>query len=378
MNVIGFSGSLVMRRKKNLHIQIAGLTKRHGATLAVDRLSFEVNYNEFFSILGPSGSGKTTTLRLIAGLIQPDAGDVFIDGQSMKGLAANQRPINTVFQQYALFPHMTVWENVAFGLNMKGIASSEKNTRVEDVLDIVKLPGKGDRLPSELSGGEQQRVALARALVNRPSVILLDEPLGALDQKLRQDMQRELKMIQEQVEITFICVTHHQTEALLMSDRVAVMNEGCLVQIGEPEELYAQPQSLFVAEFVGRSNRLEGEVISSTATHSVFHPIGLKPIHISRVAEEMIGSRGVLILRPEKLTLSRDNQCGLAENVLEAEIDQSLYLGEEMQYVITIAPHVSWTVTMPTEYDRGSRFYVGENVFVGWKVQQGWFFPQGS
>ena len=367
-----------MKRKKNPYIQIDGLTKCHGTTVVVDHLSFEVNHNEFFSILGPSGSGKTTTLRLIAGLVQPDAGDVFIDGLSMQGLAANERPINTVFQQYALFPHMTVWNNVAFGLNMKGIASLEKNARVEEVLDIMKLLGKGERLPSQLSGGEQQRVALARALVNRPSVILLDEPLGALDQKLRQDMQRELKMIQAQVEITFICVTHHQTEALLMSDRVAVMNEGCLVQIGEPEELYAQPQSLFVAEFVGRSNRLEGEVVSSNATHSVFRSVGLKPIYISRVAEEMIGSWGFLILRPEKLTLSRGNQCSFFENVLEAKIEQALYLGEEMQYVITITTQVSWTVTVATEYDRGSRFHVGEKVFVGWKVQQGWFFPQES
>ena len=367
-----------MKRKKKSHIQIYGLTKHHGTTLAVDRLSFEVNHNEFFSILGPSGSGKTTTLRLIAGLIQPDAGDIFIDGQSMKGLTANQRPINTVFQQYALFPHMTVWNNVAFGLNMKGIASPEKNARVKEVLDIVKLPGKGDRLPSQLSGGEQQRVALARALINRPSVILLDEPLGALDQKLRQDMQRELKMIQEKVEITFICVTHHQAEALLMSDRVAVMNGGCLVQIGEPEELYTQPKSLFVSEFVGRSNRLEGEVVSSTTAYSVFQPVGLKPIHIPRVAEEMTGSRGILILRPERLTLSRDNQYGLDENFLEAEIGQSLYLGEEMQYVINIAPHLSWTVTMVAQRDRGSRFHIGEKIFVGWKFHQGWFFPQKS
>jgi len=367
-----------MKYKKNAHIQIDGLTKRHGTTLAVDRLSFEVNHNEFFSILGPSGSGKTTILRMIAGLIQPDAGDVFIDGQSMKGLPANQRPINTVFQQYALFPHMTVWNNVAFGLNMKGIASTEKNARVEEVLDIVKLPGKGDRLPSQLSGGEQQRVALARALVNRPSVILLDEPLGALDQKLRQDMQRELKMIQGKVEITFICVTHHQGEALLMSDRVAVMNAGSLVQIGKPEELYARPKSLFVAEFVGRSNQLEGEIVSSTTTHSVFQPVGLKRVHVSRVAEEMIGSWGITILRPEQLTLSRDNQCGSAENVLEAAIDQVLYLGKEMQYVIIIAPQVSWTVTVVTEDDRSSRFHVGEKVYVGWGGQQGWFFPHES
>jgi len=236
-----------MNTEKTPCVHVTALTKRHGDTLAVDGLSFEVKENEFFSILGPSGSGKTTTLRLLAGLLQPDGGDIFVNGQSMSGLPPNQRPVNTVFQDYALFPHMTVWNNVAFGLRMQGVPPSDITTRVEEVLNIVKLPGKAERLPSELSGGEQQRVALARALVNRPAVILLDEPLGALDQQLRQAMQGELKMIQAQAGATFICVTHHQSEALFLSDRIAVMHEGRVVQVGTPEELYAQPQSLFVA-----------------------------------------------------------------------------------------------------------------------------------
>ncbi len=366
-----------MKSEKFPRVQINELTKRHGDTLAVDRLSFEVKSNEFFSILGPSGSGKTTTLRLIAGLIQPDEGDIVIDGQSMKGLPPNQRPVNTVFQEYALFPHLTVWKNVAFGLHMQGVARSEISARVGEVLEIVKLPGKADRLPSELSGGEQQRVALARALVNRPSVILLDEPLGALDQQLRQEMQRELKVIQAQVGITFMCVTHHQSEALLMSDRVAVMHEGRLMQIGEPEEVYSQPRCLFVAQFVGQSNRLEGEVLTMNDSHSVFQSAGLKPIHIPRVSQGMTGNRAVMILRPEQLTLSREHECGPAENSLGVEIDEAFYLGEEMQYVVT-APNLSWTVRMAPQHDRNARFRPGEKAFIRWEAQHGLIFPRNS
>ncbi|MCH7513185.1 MAG: ABC transporter ATP-binding protein [Bacteroidetes bacterium] len=366
-----------MKSEKFPRVQINELTKRHGDTLAVDRLSFEVKSDEFFSILGPSGSGKTTTLRLIAGLLQPDEGDIVIDGQSMKGLPPNQRPVNTVFQEYALFPHLTVWNNVAFGLRMQGVARSEITARVGEVLEIVHLPGKADRLPSALSGGEQQRVALARALVNRPSVILLDEPLGALDQQLRQEMQRELKVIQAQVGITFICVTHHQSEALLMSNRVAVMHEGRLMQIGEPEEVYAQPRCLFVAQFVGQSNRLDGEVLATNETHSVFQSVGLQPIHIPRVSQGMTGNRVVMILRPEQLTLSREHECGPAENSLGVEIDEAFYLGEEMQYVVT-APNLSWTVRMAPQHDRNARFRPGEKAFIRWEAQHGLIFPRNS
>jgi len=239
------------------------------------------------------------------------------------------------------------------------------------------LPGKADRLPSEPSGGEQQRVALARALVNRPSVILLDEPLGALDQQLRQEMQRELKVIQAQVGITFMCVTHHQSEALLMSDRVAVMHEGRLMQIGEPEEVYSQPRCLFVAQFVGQSNRLEGEVLTMNDSHSVFQSAGLKPIHIPRVSQGMTGNRAVMILRPEQLTLSREHECGPAENSLGVEIDEAFYLGEEMQYVVT-APNLSWTVRMAPQHDRNARFRPGEKAFIRWEAQHGLIFPRNS
>lgn len=357
-------------------VQLVELTKRHGSTLAVDGLSLEIKENEFFSILGPSGSGKTTTLRLIAGLLQPDSGDIFVNGLSMLELPPNQRLVNTVFQDYALFPHMTVWDNIAFGLRMQGASPSDITTRVEEVLDIVKLPGKAERLPSELSGGEQQRVALARALINRPAVILLDEPLGALDQQLRQAMQRELKMIQAQVGVTFICVTHHQSEALFLSDRIAVMNEGRVVQIGTPEELYAQPQSFFVAQFVGQSNTLEGEVKEGDDRHNLFHSLGVKPIHIPPISHEIVGVRAKMILRPEQMILSRESQCDQTENCLEVSIDQISYLGEEMQYVINVGPQVSWTVRGDPQPDRTARFHQGEKVFVRWKAQHGLIFPQ--
>lgn len=365
-----------MNPEENLCVQILELTKRHGDTLAVDRLSLEVKENEFFSILGPSGSGKTTTLRLIAGLLQPDHGDILVNGQSMSGLPPNQRPVNTVFQDYALFPHMTVWNNIAFGLRMQGVTSTDMATRVGDVLDMVKLPGKADRLPSELSGGEQQRVALARALVNRPAVILLDEPLGALDQQLRQAMQRELKVIQAQVGVTFICVTHHQSEALLLSDCIAVMNEGRVMQIGTPEELYAQPQSVFVAKFVGQSNVLEGEVVAGDDRFSVFQSPGIKPLHISRMSQEMVGARAMMILRPEHTALSRESQYDDIENCLEVLIDQVFYLGEEMQYAINVGPQISWTVRGDPQHDRAARFSPGEKAFVHWKPEHGMIFPQ--
>jgi len=365
--------------KKDLipRIQVHGLTKRHEEVLAVDALSFEVKNGEFFSILGPSGSGKTTTLRLIAGLVAPDKGDVLIDGRSVNGLAPHRRPVNTVFQHYALFPHMSVRNNIAFGLKMQGVARQEMERRVEETLDIVKLPEKANRMPSELSGGEQQRVALARALINRPAVVLLDEPMGALDQQLRLDMQRELKMIQAHVGITCICVTHHQSEALLMSDRVAVMKDGRLMQIGEPEELYEKPQNAFVAQFIGQSNSVEGEIIGThqSQPYSMFQSVGMKPIYLPPIEEDMKGRRAILVLRPERLTLSRQPPGQPSQNSLEVQVEQALYLGEEIQYVLSVAPRVSWTVRDVSQQDRDSRFRPGEKAFMSWNIQHSLIFP---
>ncbi len=236
-------------------ISVKGLTKRYGEVVAVDGIDLEISAGEFFTMLGPSGSGKTTTLRMIAGFETPDSGTIELAGEDVSRLPPYDRPVNTVFQDYALFPHMTVLQNVEYGLMVKKVKKGERGSRAADALEMVRLGGYGDRKPSQLSGGQRQRVALARAIVNRPKVLLLDEPLGALDLKLRQEMQIELKSIQREVGITFVYVTHDQEEALTMSDRLAVFNQGRIEQIGPPAEVYEHPQSEFIAGFVGRLER---------------------------------------------------------------------------------------------------------------------------
>jgi putative spermidine/putrescine transport system ATP-binding protein len=236
---------------------LANLTKQYGEVVAVAGIDLEIQPGEFFTMLGPSGSGKTTTLRMIAGFEDPSGGSVELAGRDVGGTPPYDRAVNTVFQDYALFPHMTVGENVAYGMRVAGVAKSERGKRRDEALEMVRLPGYGDRKPGELSGGQRQRVALARAIVNRPKVLLLDEPLGALDLKLREQMQVELKSIQSEVGITFVYVTHDQDEALTMSDRIAVFNEGLIEQVSTPVDLYERPGTEFVAGFVGVSNLLE-------------------------------------------------------------------------------------------------------------------------
>src|SRR5690606_1390251 len=241
-------------------VELRHVTKKFDDVIAVDNVSLEIERGEFFSLLGPSGCGKTTTLRMIAGFEHPTSGEVFIQGQPMGATPPFQRNVNTVFQNYALFPHMTVAENIAFGLEMKGVPKAERQRRVEEALRQVRLEGYGERRPLQLSGGQQQRVALARALINHPGVLLLDEPLGALDLKLRKEMQLELKHLQTSIGITFIYVTHDQEEALTMSDRIAVMSDGKVLQVGTPTEIYEHPANRFVADFIGESNFLHGQV----------------------------------------------------------------------------------------------------------------------
>ncbi len=272
---------------------------------AVDGLTLEIKDAEFFSMLGPSGSGKTTCLRMIAGFDHPTSGQIFLYGQDVSNLPPYERPVNTVFQDYALFPHMTIDENIAYGLMIQRVPKVERGRRVDEMLDLVQLPGFGYRKPSQLSGGQRQRVALARALVNRPKVLLLDEPLGALDLKLRQQMQVELKNIQKKVGITFVFVTHDQEEALTMSDRIAVFSQGKVEQVGTPAEVYEHPATPFVAGFVGTSNFVEGDM-----------------------AARITGSPTRFSIRPEKIHLSSDSTEG-AQDMLSAEgrIRDVIYLG---------------------------------------------------
>src|SRR5690242_10255427 len=242
---------------EEMDVRLVGLSKRYGDVVAVERVDCEIARGEFFTMLGPSGSGKTTTLRLIAGFEEPDQGRVELGGRDVTGIPPYDREVNTVFQDYALFPHMTVAENIEYGLRIRKVAKGERQRRRDEALEMVRLPGYGERRPAELSGGQRQRVALARAIVNRPKVLLLDEPLGALDLKLREQMQVELKTIQGEVGITFVYVTHDQDEALTMSDRIAVFNNGRIEQVSPPLELYERPANAFVAGFVGVSNLIE-------------------------------------------------------------------------------------------------------------------------
>ncbi len=275
-----------------LAVQFTQVSRTFGEVTAVDQVSIDILDGEFFSMLGPSGSGKTTCLRLIAGFEQPSSGSIRIHGVEAAGVPPYLRDVNTVFQDYALFPHMNVLDNVAYGLKVKGMAKAERHARAEEALAMVALAGYGARKPAQLSGGQRQRVALARALVNRPRVLLLDEPLGALDLKLREQMQGELKKLQRQLGITFIFVTHDQTEALSMSDRVAVFNRGCIEQVDTPRNLYMQPATPFVAEFVGSSNVLRGEL--AMALNGSPAPFSIRPEHI-RLGDPVAGEQAVQV-----------------------------------------------------------------------------------
>jgi spermidine/putrescine transport system ATP-binding protein len=280
-------------------IELRDVSKTFGDFQAVKRADFSIRRGEFFAMLGPSGCGKTTTLKMIAGFEQPTTGQVMLEGVDVSAVPPHKRNVNTVFQQYALFPHMSVADNVAFGLRAKKVAESEVKSRVAEMLEVVRLGDFATRRPSQLSGGQQQRVALARALVNMPSALLLDEPLAALDLKLREAMQIELKRIQREVEITFVFVTHDQGEALTMSDRIAVMNEGVVEQIGTPEEIYNRPQSLFVAGFIGSANLLPGHVRDTTSTGCVVELLNGQ--RVAATGEHAIGSKVSVMLRPERL-----------------------------------------------------------------------------
>jgi putative spermidine/putrescine transport system ATP-binding protein len=279
-------------------IRFDRVSRHFGDVKAVDNTDLEIRDGEFFSMLGPSGSGKTTCLRMIAGFDRPTAGHIYLYGQDVSDLPPYERNVNTVFQDYALFPHMTIDENIAYGLMIKGVPRAERIRQVDEMLDLVRLPGFGSRKPTQLSGGQRQRVALARALINHPKVLLLDEPLGALDLKLRQQMQVELKNIQREVGITFIFVTHDQEEALTMSDRIAVFNEGRVEQVGSPADVYEHPSTTFVAGFVGTSNLVSGEVAGRITGFSKRFSVRPEKIHLGGanepVSEDMFAVSGTV------------------------------------------------------------------------------------
>jgi len=352
------------------------VTKRFGAFAAVDDIDLELGAGEFFTLLGPSGCGKTTTLRMIAGFEQPSAGRIRIEGEDVAGLPPHRRPTNTVFQSYALFPHLNVEDNVAFGLKRKKVARAEIGQRVAAELDRVGLSGEAKRRPAQLSGGQQQRVALARALVNLPKVLLLDEPLGALDLKLRKGLQVELKRIQREVGITFVYVTHDQEEALTMSDRIAVMNRGRVEQVADPEQVYDRPATTFVAGFIGVSNLMPATVAGNGEVRLDQGP-GC-PAPTDGLAG---GERCFAVVRPEKLRIELPGEGdgagagapGSASSNgllrIEGTVESSLYLGTATQVVVNLGDEVRMTVLVPnaSEAERQRLPGGGARVTLAWE-----------
>ena len=348
-------------------VELQQVTKRFGETVALVDVSLQIRDGEFFSLLGPSGCGKTTSLRLIAGFELPSEGEVRIGGELQSRRPAFQRPVNTVFQNYALFPHMTVFENTSFGLEMSHVPPGEIRTRVLQALEMVQLPGKEDRKPRQLSGGQQQRVALARALVNRPKVLLLDEPLGALDLKLRKAMQLELKALQDRVGITFVYVTHDQEEALTMSDRIAVMNQGHVLQVGSPSEIYEHPSSRFVADFIGESNFLAGRVAGVDGDQTT---VAVDTLRILATGRERprVGQAVTVAVRPEKVRLSRGRLEG--PNAFEGRIEDMTYVGKDTDYRVRIGLETGLRVRVQNQaVETGVSLNPGETVWVQWPPQ---------
>lgn len=348
-------------------VEFRGVTKRFESVTAVDDVSLQVQEGEFFSLLGPSGCGKTTSLRLIAGFESPTAGQVLIDGAPMNDLPPYKRPVNTVFQNYALFPHMNVLQNIAFGLEVEPLTRQQRQQRAMQALELVLLPGLDTRKPGQLSGGQQQRVALARALVKQPRVLLLDEPLGALDLKLRKAMQLELKALQMRLGITFVYVTHDQEEALTLSDRMAVMHAGRVLQVGTPEQIYDAPASRFVADFIGETNFIPGAVAVQNEIPMLRLPDG-QTLPAGRLEDGLqAGQPALLSIRPEKVQLSPvGSAIGFA---LIGQITQVVYLGTDMRYTIGLPGSVSLVARQQNTNGTGNRYHIGETVSLHWDVQ---------
>lgn len=320
---------------KNDFIRLENITKRFGVVLAVDQVNFTIREGEFFSLLGASGCGKTTLLRMLAGFESPTEGEIYIDDAEVSGVPPHQRPTNMVFQNYAIFPHLNVRKNIAYGLRSLKLEKAETDRRVDEVLEMVKLPGFGERRSDELSGGQRQRIALARALIKQPKVLLLDEPLGALDKKLREEMQLELRALQQSLGVTFIFVTHDQEEALTLSDRIAVMSGGKVLQIASPEEIYQRPVSMEVADFIGQMNFIEVSLLEAKEGAATVDAAGLGKLKIQANGALTEGGKVVLAVRPEKLNVSKQRPAE-GRNAVQGQIRTIAYLGDRRHYYVAV------------------------------------------
>lgn len=351
-----------------ISVELRNVTKQFGEIAAVDDVSLEIRRGEFFSLLGPSGCGKTTTLRLVAGFEEPSVGKVLINGVDVSDKRPYERNVNTVFQNYALFPHLTVAGNIAFGLERKKTPKAQIPRMIEEALELVRLSGMGDRYPRQLSGGQQQRVALARALILRPEVLLLDEPLGALDLKLRKAMQLELKSLQERVGITFIYVTHDQEEALTMSDRIAVMSSGRLAQVGAPEEIYEFPRTRFVADFIGVSNFFAGRIMAVEPEKIRVRTEGGLEVQLPAEPGRAVGETLQFSVRPEKFRVEAPEGSQEKGNVFPGRVTNRIYLGGSIHYIVALSEKEQITVFLKNRSSimQQREFAEGEPVKVSW------------
>lgn len=352
---------------KEDYVQFVGVQKTYdGEALVVKNLDLNIRAGEFLTLLGPSGSGKTTTLMMLAGFEVPTYGRIFLDGKPIDHVPPHKRNIGMVFQNYALFPHMTVEENLAFPLNVRKIGKAEIETRIKRALGMVQLSNLGKRRPGQLSGGQQQRVALARALVFEPKLVLMDEPLGALDKQLREQMQLEIKHIHRNLGVTVVYVTHDQSEALTMSDRVAVFNDGAIQQLAKPDDLYERPQNSFVAQFIGENNRLKGKVVAMNGSGCEVEIEGGGKIEAVPVKVGGVGAATTLSLRPERVRLNPAN--GHYSNVFQARIEELIYLGDFTRVRATVCGSSEFIIKVPNA-EGAPDLAPGTLISVGWKKE---------
>jgi spermidine/putrescine transport system ATP-binding protein len=357
-------------------LEIQGVTRRFGDFTAVDDVSLAIEAGEFFTLLGPSGCGKTTLLRMIAGFDLPDAGRIVLDGQDLADRPPERRPVRTVFQSYALFPHMSVEGNVAFPLQMARVGAADMPAKIAAALEDVRLTGFGKRMPHELSGGQRQRVAIARALVTHPAVLLLDEPLAALDAKLREEMQIELINLQREVGITFVYVTHDQTEALALSHRIAVMNRGRVEQLDEPSRIYGRPATRFVADFIGQCNLLSGPVVAHDGTVATLEVPGIGPVRTT-TPPGGAGGRGTVALRPEKIRIVASAPQDTPDNHVRGSVADLLYMGDVTVYKVATQGGARLEALLANSQSGRAKFFeVGDAVEMSWAVDAGHYIAE--
>ena len=352
---------------KDAYVRFAEVQKSYdGETLVVKNLNLEIGRGEFLTLLGPSGSGKTTCLMMLAGFETATHGQIILDGEPINNVAPHHRGIGMVFQNYALFPHMTVFENVAFPLQVRNIPKAEIEERVKKILDLVRMGEFGARRPAQLSGGQQQRIAVARALVFQPKLVLMDEPLGALDKNLREEMQYEIKHIHKNLEVTVVYVTHDQSEALTMSNRIAVINDGIIQQLASPEDLYERPENAFVSEFVGENNSLIGVVREMDGDVCTVEVGQAQLIRALIVNVEGIGRASTLSLRPERVTVNPE--AGSVPNIVDAKVEEQIYLGDHIRTRASVCGRNDFIIKMPNSADH-TRLNPGDSIRIGWLAE---------